>query len=344
MSDLDKLSIYVPESMARSLDRDAKLFEILKRDGRHINRNRFLGLVLLGHHDTFVAERRRLAEIVGSELANTIGDDALRNEIAKNVARKISAPTPPNRRLRGCTRLSFKPTQATEGIVREAFAELGPDDTASRYFYGLLESYCSKASYERELIVHKERADLLRRACRSRETVSFVLALNRLETHRVVPYKLVEGQDGLLNYLLCYEEDNPERRALAHRLSRIERPRLTGDKGTIPSDVEHNLTMMERLGPQFAINDNIETCVRMTEKGLDTYQRIYLGRPEFAKVEVTEGGFLCRFNCSLDQLFLYFKRFGADEAEVVSPQSLRERLIAFHIGALEMYGEQGNPL
>ncbi len=41
MSDLEKINIYVPEHVGNLLDNDASMFEILKRDGWTINRNRF---------------------------------------------------------------------------------------------------------------------------------------------------------------------------------------------------------------------------------------------------------------------------------------------------------------
>ena len=47
MSDLDKINIYVPEHIGTVIDNDAELFEVLKKDGRTINRNRFLSLLIL---------------------------------------------------------------------------------------------------------------------------------------------------------------------------------------------------------------------------------------------------------------------------------------------------------
>ena len=337
---LEKINIYVPKALARDLDRDARLFEVFKRDGVTVNRNRFLSMVIRGHYDEFAAERLRLAEAVDSELRGIVADTKSRYAAADHIMRALADPVPPSCRVKGPKRLSFKPTRDTEVLVREILDGLKdePDQRkVSRFFLGLLASYRAKASYERELIVFAENAGLLRAACEAREVVSFVTTQDRGTIHRVLPYRLVAGGDDLLNYLLCYEADNSFGPAMTFRLSKIVRPRRTGERDTIPEDARYHLRMMERLGPQFAINDDSVACVRLTKEGVDQFRRIYRDRPEPFREEDREGGKLCFFRCSQNQLFLYFRRFGFGMAEVVSPESLRDKIIDFHSGALRVY-------
>ena len=338
MSDLEKLSIYVPETMIATLDRDAMLFEIFKRDGRSINRNRFLSMVLLGFHDTYSKEVSNLIETVSRELESAEIDPFDREILSRNVAQAIASPIPPDQRGLNFRRLSLKPTRETEGLIQDILDTLGGENR-SRYFYSMLTSYCSKTSNERERIVFKDNVTLLQEACTSGRLVSFNTPWNKKVIHRVIPYKLVVGQDKLLNYLLCYEETNLERKALAYRLSRINCPRLLGERKTIPETVATHLSQMERLSPQYAINNDEPACVRLTEKGAQTFLRIYNGRPPCKCIETMGRDYLYHFNCSHDQLFLYFRRFGPGEAEVLSPTALRNRLIDFHKGALDMYFE-----
>ena len=56
MSDLEKINIYVPEQIGVILDNDANPFEILKKDGKTINRNKFLSLLILGYQNSYVSE------------------------------------------------------------------------------------------------------------------------------------------------------------------------------------------------------------------------------------------------------------------------------------------------
>ena len=337
MSDLEKLSIYVPETLATALDRDAALFEIFKRDGRSINRNRFLSQLLIGYHDSYTEELAQLTHIVTKVIDDSMVMAADGDGLARRIVQAITSPIPEGQRGSDFKCISLKPTNKTEGLIREILDDLG-NENRSRYFYGMLASYCDKPSNVRERIVLKESVDLLEEACEQRKMVSFTTTWDKDTIHRVVPYKLVAGQDERLNYLLCFEESNRNRQTLAYRLCRICRPRVLGVSGTIPEYADHHLALMEQHGPQYAINDDEQACVRLTPKGVITYQRVYLGRPTYERAVHDESGELYYFNCSSDQLFLYFRRFGPGEAEVIAPTSLRDRIISFHTGALEMYG------
>lgn len=336
MSDLDKLNIYVPETLAVSLDRDAELFEVFKRDGRSINRNRFLSQVLLGYHDTYNEELSQLENSVIREIDGSFGSDRNRARLAHRIVQAITSPIPDNQRGKDFKCLSLKPTNRTEGLIREILDGLG-NDNRSRYFYGMLASYGSKPSNIRECIVFKDNVDLLLDACSQRRMVSFVTTWDKKTVHRVVPYKLVAGQDERLNYLLCYEESNEARKAIAYRLCRIDKPHILRKRHEIPDETLRHLASMEEHGPQYAINDDEEACVRLCKQGLIAYSRIYFGRPKYDRIEETDDGDLYYFTCSKDQLLLYFKRFGIGEAEVVSPAGLRNQIVEFHRGALSMY-------
>ena len=85
----------------------------------------------------------------------------------------------------------------------------------------------------------------------------------------------------------------------------------------------------------YSINDDEVTCVRLTDDGKKLLNQIYFGRPHYEYAE----GDLYYFKCSSDQLYLYFRRFYTG-AEVISPISLRKRIIDFHNKALSCYKEE----
>lgn len=339
MGGLERISIYVPEALARDLDADAVLFEIYKRNGRSVNRNRFLNQVFLGHYETFVDERLRLLEVVTLQLGDVIESKKTRVETAERIVRSIVSPVPLNSRVKGAVRLSLKPTRETKALSEEVISQIGHNDSVSRFFYSLLSSYRSLPSYERERVVFRDTYYMLRTACETSECVTFTTTQKPSNIHRVVPFKICEGRDGQLNYLLCYEEDNPERKVLSFRLNRIANPRRTGNKGSIPRDAMKRLSMMEHCGPQFSINEETNACVRLTKEGARKYQRVYINRPECKDIQSVGDGYLYFFNCSQNQLFQYLRRFGA-EAEVLDPIELRDKIIKFHMDALKMYGDE----
>lgn len=339
MDGLDKLSIYVPDSAATAIERDARLFEVFRSDGRTINRNRILSLILLGYSDSFTSERSRLTEAIASELSVSIQDEATRIRLARKIAGRGADPAPSRHRGTRMRRLVIKPTKETEGVLRTALDMLGEDESVSHFFCAMLMSYLSKSSGERESIVYRERVRLLQSACESGKQIAFTTTWDKEHVHKVTPFAMALGLDEQFNYLLCYEEANERRKALAYRLSRVSQPVMLSEEHTIPGDVKRHLSRMLKSGPQFAINDDEESCVRLTPKGAIAFQRIYQGRPTPKRIEEGANGDLYHFTCSQDQLFLYFRKFGAGEAEVISPLSLRERIVSFHEGALAMYLE-----
>ncbi len=85
------------------------------------------------------------------------------------------------------------------------------------------------------------------------------------------------------------------------------------------------------------INEEEEACVRLNSYGIKSFNKIYYGRPQYDRIEKKDDQTYLYFRCSLDQLFLYFKRFENGSAEVLHPESLRNRMIKFHEDAIEVY-------
>ena len=90
-----------------------------------------------------------------------------------------------------------------------------------------------------------------------------------------------------------------------------------------------HLEKMREKGPQYAINRDEAVKVKMTEKGIDLYRRIYLDRPLFDDKTIPADG-IYTFSCSEEQAFFYFRKFPGDTAVIISPDSLRQRMLDFH--------------
>ena len=65
---------------------------------------------------------------------------------------------------------------------------------------------------------------------------------------------------------------------------------------------------------------------------------IYFGRPTVSRKEKAEdGSMLYYFQSSTDQVYRYFIRFNAGEAEVLYPEQLRDNLRKFYEAAFRVY-------
>lgn len=251
-------------------------------------------------------------------------------------------PEVPSRKGKNPARLSLKPTKDNEALIEQIMMNLGGEDYISQYFCRMFMSYCDKPFSKREQIIFKNNYETLQMACGTGKSLTFKTIWNAKNIHEVIPYKVVTGPEEMFNYLLCAEL-NPiteKQEARTFRLNRIDRINYGRSMSSIDDSVVHYLDRMLQYGPQYMINDSEESCVRLTDSGVRNFSRIYYGRPKVERVEEKEDGHYYFFRCSKDQVFFYFRRFGYEDAEIISPEPLRKKMIDFHSMALSMYQER----
>jgi hypothetical protein len=341
VSEIEKINIYVPEQIARTLNDDATLFEVFKRDGFTVNRNRFLSMLIVGYYNLYVSEYQTKYELLRDVIERYVPEISHKKSFADAVLKNIILPEVPKRKGKNPIRLSLKPTDQTESIIIKIMRSMETDDYISQYFCRMFVSYCEKPLFERERIIFRENYENLVMACRAKRPITFSTIWNSRIVHEVLPYDLTSGQDEMFNYLLCQikNENSGNYEARTYRLNRITQLNSSAKIVLMSNEVSKHLELMKFYGPQYPINDDIETCVKLTDYGLISFNRIYYGRPKYDRTEICHDGQLFYFNCSKDQLFFYFRRFEAGTAEILYPASLRERMIKFHSDALESYKE-----
>ncbi len=339
MSDLEKINIYVPDHIGTLLDNDASMFEILKRDRHTINRNRFLSMLILGYYNAYATECQASYDSIVSELIDYGIDSEKSYEIGESLLKKVVLPEVPSRKGKNPTKLSLKPTKDTEGLIIKILNELGSSDFISQYFCRMFMSYCGKPFSDREQVIFRENYELLKDACEHNRPVTFSTIWNPQVIHTVIPYQLAVGQEEMFNYLLCAENNiqTGKQEARSFRLNRISKINYSRASNQIGEDVLAYLERMLRYGPQYMINDDEESCVRLTVSGRRNFSRIYYGRPLVDRIEEKEDGAYYYFKGSKDQVFFYFRRFGYDDAEIISPEHLRKKMSDFHMKAYENY-------
>ena len=336
---MEKINIYVPENIGVMLENDAVMFEVYKRDGRTVNRNRFLGMLITGYYGDYITEIRNAYDTIVSSIETAKLSAREKEQIAESILKNYVLPIVPSRKGKNPTRLSLKPTKDTETLIQQIMIDLGEDDYISQYFCKMLMSYCEKPFSKREQIIFKDKYEMLLMACSAKRSLTFKTIWNDKIIHEVIPYKIITGPEEMFNYLLC-AETNPfsgEQEAKTYRLNRIDKINYGRSMESISGTVKHHLDMMMKYGPQYMINDDTESCVRLTDSGVRNFSRIYYGRPVLDRVDEKEDGHYYYFKGSKDQVFFYFRRFGYEDAEIVSPEPLRQRMIEFHSKAYAMY-------
>ena len=114
---MEKINIYVPENIGSMLENDAMMFEVYKRDGRTINKNKFLGLLIAGYYGDYVTEARNAYDIILASLKSNGVNGKNVEQVTECILRNIVLPTVPSRKGKNPARLSLKPTKDNEALI-----------------------------------------------------------------------------------------------------------------------------------------------------------------------------------------------------------------------------------
>ena len=125
--------------------------------------------------------------------------------------------------------------------------------------------------------------------------------------------------------------------AKTYRINRMLQISPVFDSFSLNDKVKSILEKMIKYGPQYPIVNDDEMCVRLSDAGISTFNKIYYGRPDYERIEKKPDGYYYYFRCSEDQVFFYFRRFQGDEAIIMFPESLRIRMKEFHSISFSCY-------
>ena len=341
LNNTEKIKFYVPESTDRIIRSDAEQFEIYKPNGEQVNLNRFLSLLIVGYYAEYKQEINEATETIRELIGTHLHINKQREELTRKLVEHVIFPETHKRKGIRSIPMSLKPTYDTDRIITEISQSIvGTDDYISQYLRRMLMSYCSKPVYERERIIFRDNVEFLEEACGTQREISFTTTINPQIVRHVIPYKLVYGTEERFNYLLGQEYNAHLKKnvAISFRLCRINRPAFSLSSGVLEDSVRKYLDLTGKNGPQYAMNEEIETCVRLSEKGEQSFRMIYFGRPIVSRKEKEkDGSMLYYFYSSTDQLFRYFLRFNPGEAEILYPEKLRIKLRKFYESALSLY-------
>lgn len=322
----EKLKIYVTPRIAEILAKDTEGFEFYKKDGRTLNKNALLTKLVVNYHNKFAREQEELFAFLKERIhtaaaANTI--DGLCFDILEKLNERNAAADGEKFNVL----VSLKPTRESQPVLDyiEQYALSGR--TLSEYFRSMFASYASLPQDKREEIIFQPQYDAIVRAIREKKKV-FLSTTGRKTNMEIAPYAIANSKEEMHLYVLGVQKT-----CAPLRLSRITKvTRLSADAVF----TEENVKLAEKMikyGPQFNYRaDEREVVVELTQKGVERYKKIYVHRPVPDRVE----GNRYIFHCSYTQIVQYFVRFGGD-AEVVSPQEVRDMVVSFHRWALWRY-------
>lgn len=214
------------------------------------------------------------------------------------------------------------------------------NEKAGAYIKCLLEEYAELPFIKRERIFRREVYETVEYACRMHFLLQVkTLVYGQRQTFLVYPYKIVPDPLCTQEYLACYtrtpEKSAREKKDASFSMARLEKPVVLKQSAFLSkaetAKIEDDIA---KLTVAFLLGEPQEIRVRLTERGKRSFQTRLYSRPDKDEGRSTDEEYV--FSCSEQQAYFYFMSFGA-EAEIISPASLRERMMRYYQNALERY-------
>ena len=208
------------------------------------------------------------------------------------------------------------------------------------YIRSIIEEYCSLPFIKRERIYRRGIYETIERACIEKRILKIKANYyGKNQLFYVYPYKIVPDPFHTQAYLVCYsrksEEEECDKIVASFSMARISSPiMLTKTFHLNKEEVANIESQIANYSPAYLIGQPEHIHVRLTKKGKQSYQSRLYSRPE--KIDLLSSDDVYVFNCTQQQIFNYFFSFGAD-AEIISPEYLRNRFRNTHLKALEKY-------
>mgnify|MGYP004522613943 CR=1 FL=1 len=211
------------------------------------------------------------------------------------------------------------------------------------YMCSVIEEYCSLPFIKRERIFRKEVYETVEDACKYSKLLKVKADYyGKEQVFYVYPYKIVPDPFHTQSYLVCYsrkaEEDDSTKIIASFSMARLNISRKTSRSFYLNADEINALKKsLSKDSPAYLVGKPEKIEVRLTKKGKQSYQARLYSRPErITSKDTSSSDDIYKFNCTQQQAFNYFFSFGP-EAEIISPQKLRDRFHNTYKNSLVRY-------
>ena len=214
-------------------------------------------------------------------------------------------------------------------LIAEIFEKPG------KLLNALYEYYARMQYVDREALFYHDTIDLLSDFIKRKRMTTATSNNRRLY---IIPYKICTDSLGTFNYLVAYTspyDSDYDFKLSSLRISRLSDISLTSDE--LPLNIQIKKDEIEEIlnkrGVQFLLSDSSIIRVRLSKTGINMFKNQLHLRPLLDHIE--DENIYC-FDCTENQAFFYFFKFGAD-AEILSPSTLREKFKLEYSRASKLY-------
>lgn len=323
-----KIKVNLSYNVYNLLQKDMEDFRFNIKDNTP-NKNLFYNTIVKNMVDSM----RNESQIVRDKLSSILNDHIKSNTILNDVLEELEGLY--NYKIDDKTNrshgyyISFRPSKKLEDLYTEIEEYDLKNNTISNYFRNIFNNYARLPQDERERIVFKDELKLIESAITNKKIINVKLNNTTLE---LIPYEIVRTNDELYNYLIAGIRIKSGFKFISLHLYKCVQIIKTKKTFELTNDEKNQFDSILIYGPREVERRTVRTRVKLTDNGIKKYKSMYLNRPIPTEID----GNIYTFNCSHDNLFLYFSRFGVD-AEILEPLNLRNQVIAFHRKAYNKY-------
>jgi tRNA(Leu) C34 or U34 (ribose-2'-O)-methylase TrmL len=216
----------------------------------------------------------------------------------------------------------------------------------SQYLKCILEDYASLTYKEREQIFFQQQYDIANEAIKNHSLLEVTTASG--DAYKVWPFSFDTDSLSTRLYLVGMSKSINDKTQKKHPASfripylkkiKICSTRKNGEKiarnGKLTKEDQKQLKEAIAIRKvQFLIGQEEEIHIRLTDEGIEKYKALLHMRPDFDPQKSSDHEYV--FHCTERQAEVYFFKFGKD-AEVISPNSLREKFHEMYQKALSVY-------
>ncbi len=239
----------------------------------------------------------------------------------------------------------FMPNKEIQHLL-ENFQYSNIYDAASHYLSALIQEYASLPREQRECIFFD---DIYRKINNCIQLHHEIEIKHNQGIYILRPYKILTDGVSPWHYIIGYAKEKHQKNIgtilYSFRMQRIESVKEQNLFEFAENEIKELEKIIKNPSQIPYLSGKIENIVvRLTPDGLNLYQNIIrTNQPKLNKKETKqpfkadkEGMYSLIFECTQQQAYLYFIKFGKD-VEIVSPLTLRERFAELHKTAIKYY-------
>ena len=331
----DKITLTISKQVSDVLENDMRMFGFCQTKP---NVSGFLNTLFANFFEQFQAEQDQRLNAMNDILEKyQIKPVSKRGELIHDLSALLYSQPVSLKKTESKT-IAYRPSKKShaDDVIRAIEqTELSKlNTTLSGYLRLMCNAYAEKRRVEREQIIFLSQYQKLRRAISQKKFVT-IFGTNGKVYENEIPYSIEPSKDETANYLLTKTASGAISTIHLYNIKdvRIINPKTIGQEYTFSQTDLDAFHSMITHGVQYRFQTTNIT-VQFTEEGASMFQSIKHNRP----VPVREEDLITEFDCSEEQAFQYFRRFGKD-AVVIAPVTLNERLKEFYKNAIEAYEE-----